>query len=90
MKTQPMKPNPETPNRKLLRLAREIVQAWAAQGKEFTVEDVAHTLFDNTLLVKDEKERAALLACLAREGCFQFAYDEWQDWRDLHPLSRDE
>ena len=49
MKTQSMKPNPETPNRKILRLAREIIRLWAAQGKEFTVDDVLRTLFDNKI-----------------------------------------
>jgi hypothetical protein len=60
VKTQPMKPNPETANRKILRLAREIIQTWAAQGKEFTVDDIARTLFDNTFLVNDKKDRAGM------------------------------
>jgi hypothetical protein len=61
-----------------------------AQGKEFSVDDVARTLFDNMLLVKDKKDRAAMLACLAREGCFQFVYDEWKNWRDRNPISSNE
>jgi hypothetical protein len=78
METNPMKPNPETPNRKLARLARGIVQAFAAQGKGFTIEDVASELYKSVISTGDTD----LLARLAREGTYQFAYDEWQDWRD--------
>jgi hypothetical protein len=78
MKTKPIKPNPETPNRKLLRLSREIIKRFAAQGKEFTIDDVAGELYKNVIATGDTD----LLRRLAREGTYQFAYDEWQDWHD--------
>jgi hypothetical protein len=69
-----MKPDPSTPDRKLARLARGIVQAWAAQGKAFTVDDVAGELYKSVIATGDTD----LLARLAREGCFQFAYTEME------------
>jgi hypothetical protein len=88
METNPMKPNPETPNRKLARLAREIIQRFVAQGKEFTVDDVARELYRNVFLDADKRNRGDLLAALAREGTYQFAWDEWQNWRDRQEHGR--
>jgi hypothetical protein len=81
-----MKPDPETPGRKLLQLAREIVRAFAAQGKAFTIDDVARELYKSVIATGD----TYLLARLAREGCFQFAYDEWREWRDQQPKGGDQ
>ena len=78
MTTKPIKPNPETPGRKLGRLARGIVKRFAAQGKEFSVDDVAGELYKVVISTGDTD----VLARLAREGTYQFAYDEWQNWRD--------
>jgi hypothetical protein len=81
METKPVKPNPETPNRKLLRLAREIIHRFAAQGKQVTIDDVAQLLFTRVLSVENKEERNDMLLCLAREGCIQFSWSEMEDRR---------